>query len=490
MSQSYLRPRMPFDDVAWEKSEAVDDAWIAKLFKHETLFAIGQFIAKHHMGVPVELFSPVNGAFNVCLQMSFETGKSAMIRIARPGVSMFPEEKVRNEVAVMRYLQEHTAIPIPLILHWGTAKECPCNLGPFIIMEYAEHALNISAALNTPGFVLEDRPILDPNIAIDKLEHLYRQVADILLQLSSISLPSIGSLVETEEDKWEVKDRPLTFNMDSLVGLGTFPRSKLPKTTFKTSSSYFEALAEMHINHLSHQRNDAIDNAIDCTRKYIGRHLFRKLARESKLTSPEHNAGPFKLWCDDLRPTNILLNADLKIVAVIDWEFTYSAPAEFSYAPPWWLLLEQPEYWPEGLDAWADAYEPRLEVFLRALRARENDAISRGTLSSKTTRLSEHMLQSWKSGDFRISYAARKSFAFDSVFWTQLDGRFFGTQKRQRGAIGAIEDRVGYLSKEEREGMGAFVERKVKEMEDRVLAWEPEEEWVIDNSDIDEVQKE
>ncbi|THC95394.1 hypothetical protein EYZ11_005118 [Aspergillus tanneri] len=44
------------------------------------------------------------------------------------------------------------------------------------------------------------------------------------------------------------------------------------------------ALAELHIAHLMNQRNDAIDSAEDCRRKLVARYLFRKLAREHRLT--------------------------------------------------------------------------------------------------------------------------------------------------------------------------------------------------------------
>ncbi|EAW19201.1 uncharacterized protein NFIA_091600 [Aspergillus fischeri NRRL 181] len=136
--------------------------------------------------------------------------------------------------------------------------------------------------------------------------------------------------------------------MNTLVQLGSLPQSKLPTATFDTTSSYFEALAELHIAHLVNQRNNAIDSAEDCRRKLVARYLFRKLAREHRLTErlASFDKGPFKLWCDDLRRADILLNEELNN----RWEFTYAAPVEFSFAPPWWLLIEKPEYWPRGLD--------------------------------------------------------------------------------------------------------------------------------------------
>lgn len=162
----------------------------------------------------------------------------------------------------------------------------------------------------------------------------------------------------------------------------------------------------------------------------------------------------------------------MQIVGVVDWEFTYAAPAEFSYAPPWWLLLEQPEYWPGGIEAWSNMFEIRLQTFLKVLFEREDTAIRRGRLK-EDQRLSGVMQQSWESGDFWVTYAARKSFAFDAVFWKKLDHLFFGPC-----AI-AEEDRwkqrLCLLDGEDRDHMGRLVNQKLEEMKERVLAWEPDE---------------
>jgi aminoglycoside phosphotransferase (APT) family kinase protein len=71
-------------------------------------------------------------------------------------------------------------------------------------------------------------------------------------------------------------------------------------------------------------------------KKYIARCLFRKLSRE---IAKEHYNGPFRLYCDDLLPSNVLIDLSrLVINGVVDWEFAYAAPVEFTYAAPWWLL--------------------------------------------------------------------------------------------------------------------------------------------------------
>lgn len=107
------------------------------------------------------------------------------------------------------------------------------------------------------------------------------------------------------------------------------------------------------------------------------------------------------------------------------WEYTYAAPLEFAYSAPFWLLLELPEYWPEGLDDWTDLYETHLEMFLKVLEEREKVVIERGLLA-KEHRLSTYMRDSWESGDFWVNYAVRRSWAFDMIYWAKIDRRFFG----------------------------------------------------------------
>ncbi|KAL9102616.1 MAG: hypothetical protein Q9163_002260 [Psora crenata] len=318
-------------------------------------------------------------------------------------------------------------------------------------MDYIEHTSNLVAALNTPGLTRSDPPVLDPHISTERLEFAYSQMCDILLELHKHSFTGIGSLSRADKDSWVVTGRPLTMNMNELVQLGNVPRSQLPSEMFSTASTYMQALADMNFMHLATQRNHAVDSANDCRRKYIARHLVRKLASQSRLNNFETS----KLFCGDLRPTNVLVNEDFKIVGVIDWEFTYAAPADFAYDPPWWLLLDPPELWSAGLSDWIITYEPRLRTFLRLLEIREEAAIQRGTLNH-SQKLSQHMRESWESGRFWAHYGAQKSWALDAVFWTHIDPKYSGSGDW-------FNDRIKLLDEGERNGLEEFVKRKLEE---------------------------
>ncbi|PYH91907.1 hypothetical protein BO71DRAFT_37162 [Aspergillus ellipticus CBS 707.79] len=466
-----MQRRMCFDDVAWEKSDEISDTWVLQFLDHDLLRPLGGFVWRYHEPDDVTEFGALSkGFFNICVRMKYKDDSSSMIRFSQPGVTMFPEEKVRNEVAMMRYIKDQTAISLPFIFHWGT--EGPLELGPFILMDYIDHDMDMGDALETPGRVRGEPQILDPNIDEGKLQMLYGQLAGVLLQLSKLAFPRIGSLSQFDDFTWEVTRRPLSASMNELVRVGTLPQSQLPNenSTFDTASSYFEALAELHMKHLVYQRNDAVDSAADCRRKFIARRLFQKLAKDNKLTTPSLKHRPFSIWCDDFRPSNVLIK-DHQIAGVLDWEFTYAAPAEFSCAPPWWLLIEKPEYWPEGLGDWTNTFEERLQIFLRAMAECEDTAINGGRLTEEQ-RLSGPMRQSWESGDFWIAYAARQSFAFDEIYWQKIDPRFFGPTDSTETAW---KHRLNLLDEKERDEMERLVALKLGQMQDRVLAWDPDE---------------
>ncbi|CAK7224161.1 hypothetical protein SCUCBS95973_005425 [Sporothrix curviconia] len=444
-----------YDDVAWDYNDALFQAWRKTLLKEDLQRAIARLIMKHRMGgQPVEICAPRKGAFNVHYRLKYMSKPDALARFPIPAYFRSAEEKLAAEVATIRYVADHTTIPLPFVLHHGTREESPRNIngdlmGPFVIMEWVENTGDMGDALNTPGLIREDHPILDPAIDETRLAHLYGQMADVLLQLSQCTFPAIGSL------------------------------------SLATASDYYRALADLHLQQLVYQRNDAVRSARDARKKYVARHLFCKLAAEDRLAgggSDENGKherdGPFPLWCDDFRPTNVLVNQDETIAAVIDWEYSYAAPVDFVRCPPWWLLLVAPEDWKGGLDDWAAHYEPRLDTFLRVLALRDDP---RSTGAGAGRRLAEHMRASWQTGHFWVVYAAQRTFAFDGIYWRFLDKKFFesGPGSGSGGAASGdidpdvsypddatLEARIDELSPEQVAAMDDFVARKLREKEE------------------------
>ena len=184
----------------------------------------------------------------------------------------------------------------------------------------------------------EGRPVLNPRISDPALKRAYREMAQLVLELSKPEFPRIGTLHQDESGLWTVTKRPLTSNMNELATSANYPPEEFPAQSFGSATEYFEALAKQNLCHLRTQRNNAVTDEADCRKKYVARCLFHKMARD---ISVEHRYGPFHLWCDDFRPSNIIVTE--RGILAIDWEFASVAPAKFTHVAPWWLLLQSPE---------------------------------------------------------------------------------------------------------------------------------------------------
>ncbi|KAF5583639.1 kinase-like domain protein [Fusarium subglutinans] len=218
--------------------------------------------------------------------------------------------------------------------------------------------------------------------------------------------------------------------------------------TYMTADEWYTTLAEMHIAQLIFQQNDLVTSTEDCRNR---------------------------LWGDDFRTGNILLNESDDIAALIDWEYTYAGPTQFFLDPPWWLLLETAEMWSPDLEHWRQTYESRLRIWLSAIEKAEA-SMGASAYKNFAVPLSRYMRESWQTGRFFLSYAARKSWAFDAMYWNFLDERFFGD--RDPGVVkGDLwKTRIDLLSDDERAAMEPFVQRKMAGgKERRIVEWDETE---------------
>lgn len=93
--------------------------------------------------------------------------------------------------------------------------------------------------------------------------------------------------------------------MNELVRYGSLPEDCFPTGVYSSWLDYLSSLATMHFTHLEKQANSVVD-ARDCQKKYTCRHLFQWLI--PLFASKEDNNGPFKLFCEDFGPGNVLVD--------------------------------------------------------------------------------------------------------------------------------------------------------------------------------------
>ncbi|KAL9624591.1 MAG: hypothetical protein Q9160_001256 [Pyrenula sp. 1 TL-2023] len=422
--------------------------WMRKIHKQISPI-VNRIAARYDVEVEPTFFA--TGSFNYCYKATVNEQLDLLFRFPILGKSAFRYEKTDDESAIIAYISRYTSIPVPKVF---AVEDSP--VGPFIAMNFVQGTL-LSKHLQTPSDS-QTMSVLSPEVRTSTLTKAYHGMAGILVELAKCRFTHIGGLKLENPRNWRIGKRPCTLNMNTLVAQGNYPTSALPEHEFSTANDYFTALANMHIVHLRSQRNDAVENEEDCRKKFIARYLFLKIARNF---STVHNNGPFPLFCDDFRPSNVIVNSDLNVRSIIDWEYCYAAPVELTYCSPWWLLLARPEDWKDGLDAFLEQYLPRQQLFLKVLREYEDMAIQRGDLI-QSQRLSDNMAQSLSNGSFWFCAAATSSFGFDDIYWRFIDPTYHGKFK-------SIEDRVALLNLEEQMDLEPSIRLKMQEAAERTL---------------------
>jgi hypothetical protein len=233
--------------------------------------------------------------------------------------------------------------------------------------------------------------------------------------------------------------------MNELATSTFYPIDKFPTGPFKSASDYFTSVTNSNITHLQNQRNLCADSKT-AEQRYISRHLFAQLVSKYCI----NDRGPFKLFCDDFRCQNMLVDPKgLRITAVLDLEFTNAMPSQYASESPWWLLLVGPEAYRfrgRSMEEFLVAYEPRLEQFLQAMQRAER---ARGIESNEES-LSSLMRESWRTKRFWFNFAARKPIDVDVLFDDCL---------KEDGA--GIE----LLDEATRAGLDPFVRMKMEQLE-------------------------
>ncbi|KAI9704074.1 MAG: hypothetical protein M1836_006935 [Candelina mexicana] len=437
-----------FDEIAETDGDNEWKAWLEKVFASRD--EIVHFVTKRREGGKAgEFLHYLKGSFNLSVCIGFsDGGPNVIIRFPKPGhtATALRDEKVANEVQFMKYLSQNTTIPLPRVISWGLTEESPQQLGPFIIMEYVE-GTRLSTILKQPTENNQDDVVLNPDIDNTILDFVYDQIAEYMLQLSELDFTKIGAISEdTASNSWSVTGRPLTYNMNELATVSGYPIDRFPTAQFASVDEYFQNLANEHLIHLQTQRNLA-DDLEDAQKRFIARHRFKQLIPQYCV----EDAGPFKPFCDDMQPSNMLADPKtLRITALLDFEFTNTMPAQFAYDPPWWLLLLGPDMWLEHrtMEEFLARYEPKLEQFLRALERVEAKSESRGKQAGGP-HLSTRMRDSWRTGRFWFDYGIRKSFDVDAVYWAAL----------HEGSVS-----VDSLDDETRAGMESIKQMKMKQL--------------------------
>lgn len=495
--------------------QTIVDHWVGtfiyQFFIEDTKLrqSVIDFVCQHRPGTNPRLGDPYrHGSYNFNIEIAFDDG-TALFRFPIPGVVVYPDDKVRAEVATMRYVADHTTIPVPHIYHWGTTAENPTGLHvPFIIMDHIPHATTVDQALEDPDFTIPSIP------ESEKRDYLYQKMAEISLQLYSLTSDRIGSLGILENGRYAVTSGPLSHNTAYQVVNCNVPVAVLPPLgkTYSSSTDFFTDSEDMAIAALLFMSEKFVESFADCKDKFVAHSLVRDIVRrrQDSISASDQSQETFRLWGDDFRPENVLLDENGAVVGVVDWEYTYFAPETYWVNPPWWLPLEvvdncidedtdsdksnQEEaskdaekrkekqgnrdfqkQWDELLRTYVRALEraetklqsdQQVEPQIHHLCSRSSKGLTVSAPIAQHPSLSQLMRQRWDDDkvEFALTTSLAQNFLLDNFFWGYIDEFYWG-----ENLVGGHEGRFELLNPQRRMLMDWFVHRRVEEQQN----WDP-----------------
>lgn len=245
---------------------------------------------------------------------------------------------------------------------------------------------------------------------------LFHDLSRILLSLTRISLPLIGSFVIDKDGYLQLTNRPLSLEIQDLEN-DHIPTDMPRYHTYSTVESYIVDLVRLHSNRLRHQAN-AINNLSDYI--YQASALTAMQATFPSFFTRELCRGPFTFTLTDLHQSNIFVDDDWHITSLVDLEWACSRPIEMIRTPTWLTNKAIDEITDEAVE-----YDTVRSEFIEIMAEEERLlGLASRKQGQSTASLSEIMDRSWVSGTFWFSLALASPTGLFSVFYKQIQPRF------------------------------------------------------------------
>ncbi|CAB4435508.1 unnamed protein product [Rhizophagus irregularis] len=270
------------------------------------------------------------GLYNEIYLLQFEGGPDCIARLSRD--LTHPAAKFPSEVATMKYVAQNTSIKVPEVYDWDCTVHNPIKI-PYILME------------RIPGQHLYR--VWD-ELTVEKKKCVLSQIVDTLLELwTKCQFEEIGCLyMDFMESTFRIG--PIVDPVFYIEGRNAIPSFTGP---FRSMQELFDALIqkekkffEIHVVQelMKKKKINQITKVVN---------LIKQMASlQSKLFKPFDKSidqKPFVLLHGDFDAQNILVersvNDEIKIVGIIDWEFSRTGTLwNLCQYPIWIQEVEEP----------------------------------------------------------------------------------------------------------------------------------------------------
>ncbi|KZF22308.1 hypothetical protein L228DRAFT_239293 [Xylona heveae TC161] len=412
-------------------------------------------VVAYHLGLKsstacrvAEVEDWLHGSFNVCIPVVVPSwnDKRVLIRFPLPyrvGEAFRPgngDEKIRCEAGTYAWLQENCPdIPIPLLygfalstgetftrlenlpaltrwfqilrrklLSWlgypapskylrrQTTSIPPNTIGAgYILVEYIEETQGVMLS-NTWEDGQHDTRLRT---------NFFRGLSRILLDMSRIPCPRIGSFIIDNDGFLKLANRPLSIELQQLEN-ENIPTDIGRDYTYSTVDSYVVDLLGVHDNRFRYQPN-AVNDLGDCIHQLSTLTAMRTVFHS--FFQRDFRRGPFVLSLSDIHQSNIFVDADWNITCLVDLEWACSRPIELVNTPHWLTN--------KGIDQLVSPeYDVIRTEFMTILSDEEEKKSSATPSNNLLPRLSNVMNRNWESGTFWYTLALSSPSGVFTIF--------------------------------------------------------------------------
>lgn len=240
--------------------------------------------------------------------------------------------------------------------------------------------------------------------------NLFRDLSRILLTISRVPLPRIGSFIIDDDGFLSLSNRPLTLDIQSLEN-EQIPVDIPRGLTYSTVDAFVVDTLAFHDNRLRHQPN-AVQNLEDGLYQMAALTVMKTI--HSQFFQRDLRNGPFAFSLTDLHQSNIFVDDNWNIKCIVDLEWACSRPMEMQH-PPYWLTGQ-------SVDGIAlNEYEKIHEEFMTIFEEEEKNLCveEQGTIL-----FSSIMKRGWEKGTFWYSLALESPTGLFSLFYDYIQPRF------------------------------------------------------------------
>ncbi|KAI1496264.1 phosphotransferase enzyme family protein [Biscogniauxia marginata] len=277
--------------------------------------AVCALASRFNNSKPCQVVNKGSGSFNVCFFVEFDQdGPKWIVRVPIEPALDNPWDKLLSEVTTMQYLERNTRIPVPHVRAYGRdAKLTKTGAGTqmFLVTDLI------------PGEPLDKRLLIEA-----KEEHrrnFYSQLIDILAELRKLEFPLIGSLMPNPNSSAHLVLGPVISMSAATLRMPPQPAFASAKDYMRHQFSLISGFFSLPV------RDHTVD---DIKQEVFALHGMERIFHQ--IIDPQLDKGPFVLNHLDLRSPNIIVDKNLQIQGIIDWEFASTVPRQV-FAPPSWI---------------------------------------------------------------------------------------------------------------------------------------------------------